>query len=247
MTNSIFLSPLVRKLIDLAIEEDLQFGDITTQLTVSADRPASAAMVAKEDLVVAGLPILAVINQVAGSNIKVELLKEEGELVAKGDTLARLVGSAHELLSLERTLLNFVQRLSGVATYTRNFVSVVGPSVTVLDTRKTLPGWRILDKYSVRIGGAKNHRTSLSDMILVKNNHVDANPGGMKEALTKIAANKPPYMPWEIEVRDLEELSIALSFQPNCIMLDNFTNDRVVAARKLVSELPRRPIVEVSG
>ena len=247
MVSSIFNSPLVKKLIEIAIEEDLLFGDVTTTLTVKGDRRATGAMVAKEDLVVAGLPLLHVINEVGGGGLSIDLVKAEGDIAKKGETLARFVGGAHQLLSLERTFLNFIQRLSGVATHTRNFVTIAGPSITVLDTRKTMPGWRALDKYSVRVGGAKNHRISLSDMVLVKNNHVDANPGGMREALAKVVTDKPPYMPWEVEVRDLEELKIAVSFNPHCIMLDNFSDAKIAEAMKLIEELSTKPLIEVSG
>jgi nicotinate-nucleotide pyrophosphorylase (carboxylating) len=143
-------------------------------------------------------------------------------------------------------VLNFLQRLSGVATAARALV-LKNPGIVLLDTRKTMPGWRLLDKYAVRIGGARNHRFSLGDMILIKNNHIDAHPEGMRAVLAHIVANKPLYMPWEVEVRTLQELGVALEFSPTIVMLDNFSDELIAEALTRISAQPRRPLVEVSG
>jgi|LakMenEpi03Aug12_release.lakeMendotaPanAssembly.Ray.scaffolds.fasta_scaffold554541_1 nicotinate-nucleotide pyrophosphorylase (carboxylating) len=247
MLPSLLSSPSVKKLVTLALEEDLQFGDITAAITVDAARMASATIVAKERFIVCGTAMASIVNEVSGGGLSIELLTSDGSEVEEKTTLATLRGSATTLLSLERTILNFMQRMSGVATHTKHFVAAAGGKITVLDTRKTLPGWRALDKYSVAVGGGKNHRYSLGDMILVKNNHIDANPGGIQEALKRVAMQKPPYMGWEVEVRTISELKEALPFSPDIIMLDNFTDEMVIEACKVLAPVSPRPLVEVSG
>jgi nicotinate-nucleotide pyrophosphorylase (carboxylating) len=241
-----FDSPLVRKLVDLAIEEDLAHGDITVSLTVPESHTSKAKVIAREKLVVCGLDIVAEIVKSGGWSLSVHKKASEGAWAADGDILVELAGSTRELLSAERTILNFLQRLSGVATYTREFCDAQ-KGLKILDTRKTMPGWRLLDKYAVKTGGASNHRFSLGDMVLVKNNHIDAHPQGIKGALADVVAKKPLYMPWEVEVRNLEELKIALSFNPTIVMLDNFNDDALKDAVALVKSAAHQPMIEVSG
>jgi len=240
------ITPLVRKLIAIAIEEDLAFGDITAALTVPEQLKSTARVIAREQLVVCGLDIVAAIVQGGGWLIDVQKLCSDGSVVEDGGVLLELKGATRDLLSAERTILNFLQRLSGVATYTRELCGSAH-GLAILDTRKTMPGWRYLDKYAVRIGGGRNHRYSLGDMILVKNNHIDAHPGGIRGALADLSGKKPFYMPWEVEVRTLEELSIALEFAPTIVMLDNFSDAVLPVAMALVSSSKRRPLIEVSG
>jgi nicotinate-nucleotide pyrophosphorylase (carboxylating) len=173
-------------------------------------------------------------------------LVDDGARVADADWLCELHGSTQHLLAIERTVLNFLQRMSGVATYTHSFCEQA-KGLHVLDTRKTMPGWRVLDKYATRVGGARNHRTSLGDMVLVKNNHIDAHPGGIRAALAAVLAQKPLYMPWEVEVRDLTELAIALEFKPTIVMLDNFSDILISDAVALVRQNSHQPLIEVSG
>jgi nicotinate-nucleotide pyrophosphorylase (carboxylating) len=241
-----FDSPLVRKLVDLAIEEDLAHGDITASLTVPESHTSKAKVIAREKLVVCGLDIVAEIVKSGGWSLSVQKKASEGAWAADGDILVELAGSTRELLSAERTILNFLQRLSGVATYTREFCDAQ-KGLKILDTRKTMPGWRLLDKYAVKTGGASNHRFSLGDMVLVKNNHIDAHPQGINGALADVVAKKPLYMPWEVEVRNLEELKIALSFNPTIVMLDNFNDDALKDAVALVKTAAHQPMIEVSG
>ncbi len=241
-----FDSPLVRKLIDLALEEDLALGDITASLTVPDHHTSKAKVIAREKLVVCGVDIVSEIVRAGGWSLTVHTRVADGTVVEDGDILVELAGRTRDLLSAERTVLNFLQRLCGVATYTRNFCEAC-KGLKILDTRKTMPGWRLLDKYATKIGGASNHRFSLGDMVLVKNNHIDANPQGIRGALAEIVANKPLYMPWEVEVRDLEELTIALSFHPTIIMLDNFQDDRLKEAVALIKSVSQPPMIEVSG
>ena len=241
-----FDSPLVRKLVDLAIEEDLAHGDITASLTVPESHTSKAKVIAREKLVVCGLDIVAEIVKSGGWSLSVQKKASEGAWAADGDILVELAGSTRELLSAERTILNFLQRLSGVATYTREFCENQ-KGLKILDTRKTMPGWRLLDKYAVKTGGASNHRFSLGDMVLVKNNHIDAHPQGIKGALADVVAKKPLYMPWEVEVRNLDELKVALSFNPTIVMLDNFNDDALKDAVALVKSAAHQPMIEVSG
>jgi nicotinate-nucleotide pyrophosphorylase (carboxylating) len=241
-----FDSPLVRNLIDLALQEDLALGDITASLTVPENHTSKAKVIAREKLIVCGVEIVSEIVKAGGWSMTVDTKVADGSSANDGDILVELAGRTRDLLSAERTILNFLQRLCGVATYTRNFCEAQ-QGLKILDTRKTMPGWRLLDKYATRIGGALNHRFSLGDMVLVKNNHIDAHPQGIKGALADIVAKKPLYMPWEVEVRDLDELKVALSYNPTIIMLDNFNDDLLKEAVAVVKAVPQPPMIEVSG
>jgi nicotinate-nucleotide pyrophosphorylase (carboxylating) len=237
---------LIRKLVALALEEDLAFGDITAALTVPEDHRSNAKIIARQRLVMCGCEVLPTIRAEGRWGFELALKVEDGQTLEAGTVMLELSGLTRELLSAERTMLNFLQRLCGVATYTRDFCAVQ-PGLVVLDTRKTMPGWRVLDKYAVRVGGGRNHRFCLGDMVLVKNNHIDAHPGGMRGALADIAANKPLYMPWEVEVRNLEELRVALEFKPTIIMLDNFADQEIKQAVDLARSATEAPMIEVSG
>ncbi len=241
-----FDSPLIQRLVALALDEDQARDDITAKITVPAGHASKAKVIARQRLVVCGLDIVPVIVKEGGWSLSVSKQATEGTWVEDGEILVELAGSTRDLLAAERTILNFLQRLSGVATSTRVFCEGV-KGLKVLDTRKTMPGWRLLDKYAVRTGGATNHRFSLADMILVKNNHIDAHPGGITGALADVVAHKPPGMPWEVEVRDLHELRIALSFAPTMIMLDNFKDEVLTEAIGVVRASGHKPLIEVSG
>jgi nicotinate-nucleotide pyrophosphorylase (carboxylating) len=237
---------LIRKLVALALEEDLAFGDITASLTVPENHTSRARIIARQRLVMCGFEVLRTILQEGHWKLECQEKATDGEWLEDGATIAELKGPTRDLLAAERTILNFMQRLSGVATYTREFCAIE-PTLVVLDTRKTMPGWRVLDKYAVRVGGGRNHRFCLGDMILVKNNHIDAHPGGIRGALSDIASKKPLYMPWEVEVRNLEELAIALEFKPNIVMLDNFSDSKIAEAVAIIRKLAEQPLIEVSG
>jgi len=241
-----FDSPLVQRLVALAIDEDQARDDITAKITVPAGHTSKARVIARQRLVVCGLDIVPVIVKEGGWSLSVSKRATDGSWVDDGDILVELSGSTRELLAAERTILNFLQRLSGVATSARNFCDGV-KGLKILDTRKTMPGWRLLDKYAVRTGGATNHRFSLADMVLVKNNHIDAHPGGIKGALSDVVAHKPQGMPWEVEVRNLDELRVALSFAPTMIMLDNFKDEALTEAIGVVRASGHKPMIEVSG
>jgi nicotinate-nucleotide pyrophosphorylase (carboxylating) len=239
-------SPLVDKLIDLAIEEDLSFGDITSELTVPAATKGKAVILARERLIVCGLPLVERILSRAGRALKFEALAKEGSLAKAQQPICRLKGKARDILALERTILNFLQRMSGVAGAAAAAQKAAG-NLCVLDTRKTTPGWRVLEKYAVRVGGATNHRFSLGDMILVKNNHIDACNGDIQATLRPIFKARPRYMPVEVEVRDINELKATLKFPVDVVMLDNFSDLKIVPALALVNSKTKRPLVEVSG
>lgn len=239
-------TPPIRKLIRLAIEEDLSNGDITSELTVPADRISEAKILAREKLIVCGLPIVATIFSELGWLVTLSEALAEGREIAANDVMLRMRGRSRDLLAAERTILNFLQRTCGVATFARNAVAIAN-GITVLDTRKTMPGWRSLDKYAVRVGGARNHRANLGEMILVKNNHIDANGGSITATLDRVVAQKPLYMPVEVEVRNLAELEESLKFRPEIVMLDNMSDDMIEQAIQVVAKTSPATRVEVSG
>ena len=184
-------SPLIDRLIDLALEEDLGIGDVTTQALIPLDLQAEAHLRAKQDLVVAGLPLAARVFRQVDATLVFEPQVEEGAQVAPGKVLARLSGPAAAILTGERTALNFLQRLSGIATFTRRMVSLIaGSKASLVDTRKTTPGWRALEKYAVRLGGAHNHRAGLYDGVLIKNNHITA-AGSITAAVKQARSGRP--------------------------------------------------------
>jgi nicotinate-nucleotide pyrophosphorylase (carboxylating) len=239
-------SNLIRKLVALALEEDLSFGDITASLTVPDGHRSEARIIARQSMVMCGVEVLGLIISEGHWSIQLTMRVTDGDQLQEGAVIAELEGLTNEVLAAERTILNFLQRLCGVATFTREFCQSE-PALVVLDTRKTMPGWRVLDKYAVRVGGGKNHRFCLGDMILVKNNHIDAHPGGIRATLESVVKGKPLYMPWEVEVRNIQELEIALEFKPTIVMLDNFSDDLLAQATKIVRQRPEPPMVEVSG
>ena len=236
-------SERVQTLISLALDEDQANFDVTANLTIEQGLSGTAVIRAKEELLVCGLPIIEAIAKRFGRALEIELLQKEGTRVSTGCELARLSGNARTLLALERTILNFLQRLCGVATYTNNFVRMAG-GIEILDTRKTLPGWRELDKYATRVGGAINHRSDLRSMVLIKNNHIDANRGNIASVL---AATSGCGVPVEIEVRNLSELQAALKSEVDYVMLDNMSDHDIAQALAEVARVKPQVKVEVSG
>lgn len=238
--------PDATALIELALSEDMPTGDITSDLTVPEDLKGRAEFHAKGEIVVCGLGLIEKIAAVAKFPVTVTLKVKDGDLVKPGTVLAVCQGKLKHLLSLERTALNFLQRLSGIATLSK-LVSSKAKGFYVCDTRKTTPGWRALEKYAVRVGGARNHRTSLSDMVLIKNNHIDAHGGDVKATLAHVFKNKPKGMQVEVEVRNLAEIEALASFSPDIIMLDNMKGEVLKQAVKKVKELLPKSKIELSG
>ncbi len=225
----------------LALEEDIGSGDLTTQACVPAWRKARGRFLARELLVVAGLDLLREIYDLRGGVDEVNLLRRDGDYATDGDVIATVSGSARTLLECERVALNFLQRLSGVATAARRFAdAVAGTGCRVLDTRKTTPGMRVLEKKAAAAGGVTNHRMGLFDAILIKNNHIAA-AGGVRQA---IEAARSAGLPIEIEVRTKGELEQALAAGAAHLLLDNLTPDE---AAQWVREIGGRARVELSG
>lgn len=234
----------IKELIRIALKEDIGKGDSTTCWTVPKNKVAKGIILAKEDGVLCGIDIAKMVFSEIDPRIKFEKRKEDGEKFKKGDILANIKGNAHSLLKGERTALNFLQRLSGIATLTRKFVEKVkNYKAEILDTRKTTPGFRILEKYAVRKGGAKNHRMGLYDMVLVKDNHIKA-AGGLEKAIKNLLENRKKELEIEVEVKNLEELKFVLSKGIKRIMLDNMD---VKFLKKAVEITAGRAKLEASG
>lgn len=241
-----FDSSLVRRLVRLAIDEDFSRGDITADLALPKGIAARSEIIAREKMTICGLELIPIIFQEIGWECGIKALVRDGADVKPNTSLMVLDAEARHVLSVERTILNFLQRLSGVATLTREYCKK-SKGIVLLDTRKTMPGFRLLDKYAVRVGGATNHRMDLSDLILIKNNHIDANGGSVRVTLKRVYAGKPPYVPVEVEVRTIAELQEAITFNPEIIMLDNFRDTEIRKALKIVSAAGVKSLIEVSG
>jgi nicotinate-nucleotide pyrophosphorylase (carboxylating) len=242
-------APAYRELIKSFLAEDLGAGDITTETTVSATQHARGEVIVKAPLVLAGIELFAEVFRLLDSAAKTEIVCHDGEELAPGKIPARVRGSARALLSGERVALNLLQRLSGVATETRRYVRAVeGTGARILDTRKTTPGLRALEKYAVRIGGGQSHRKDLSEAVLIKENHIRM-AGGVAAALTAAQAARDRVAWIEIEVTNLDELREALAHAPDVILLDNMSPSLVRQAVELVraSDSPRKIRTEASG
>lgn len=239
-----FNHPAVARLITAALEEDLGRGDVTTLATIPPDREAYGKITAKADLTIAGLPLVEQILHVVSPAASVRLLVPEGTAMKKGQVAVEMWGNAAALLIAERTILNFLQHLSGVATLTRRFVdAVAGTTCKIIDTRKTLPGFRLLDKYAVTQGGGTNHRMGLDDGILIKDNHI-AVCGGVGATVRQARSHASALLRIEVECTTLAEVQEALTAQADIILLDNMTTSRMTEAVRLVNG---RALLEASG
>jgi nicotinate-nucleotide pyrophosphorylase (carboxylating) len=221
-----------RELVARALAEDLgSCGDITSRWTVPADLRAQAVITAKEDLVVAGLPLARATMEAVDAQAVFSEILEDGSAASPGAELARIEGPAQGILGAERTMLNFLMHLCGVATQSRRFAQAVeGTGATVVDTRKTIPGLRVWEKRAVALGGCGNHRFGLFDMVLVKNNHLEA-AGGVRAAMDRVRAARPHYLKVEVEVESEADLRAAIACGADVIMLDN---QDLVSLRRLV-------------
>lgn len=240
----------VSRLVDLAIREDAGSGDITSETLFDPGHLSRGVVLVHEEGVIAGLPVFrAVYRRISGA-VRCAFRVREGEAVGAGQEVVDLQGPTIMLLMGERTALNFLQRLSGIATLTRRLAGrAAGKGITLLDTRKTTPGLRSLEKYAVRIGGGRNHRMDLSEMCLVKENHIAA-AGGISAALEKMMRGGTGGKAVEVEVKDLRELEEALKFPIDRIMLDNFSPEEIskaVERIRLAFGKGRGPKIEVSG
>jgi nicotinate-nucleotide pyrophosphorylase (carboxylating) len=228
----------------LALEEDLGPGDVTTPLVVEPDRRGAAVIEAREPLVACGLTVAEAVFRSLDPALRFERLAADGQDVPAGAPLARVYGRLAPLLAGERTALNFLMRMCGVATTTRRFVrAVAGTGAEIVDTRKTLPGWRVLDKYATAVGGATNHRVGLFDGILLKDNHV-ALAGGVALAVKTARAAAPPGLRLQVEVESADDAVAAVEAGADFLLLDNRTPAQV---REIASRLAGRALLEVSG
>jgi nicotinate-nucleotide pyrophosphorylase (carboxylating) len=231
-------------LISLALREDIGDGDITTSAVIQGTAVAAARLIAQQRLVVAGLDIVQRVFEKLDPEVKVRKNRADGEAVATGDVVLEVEGSVAALLAGERIALNFIQRLSGIATLTESFVARVRSyPVKICDTRKTTPGWRALEKYAVKMGGGTNHRIGLFDAVLIKDNHIKA-AGSIEEAVRRVKAKLPAGFPVEVETRTLAEVREALASGANTIMLDNMGTAMM---REAVTLIDKRAIIEASG
>jgi len=237
---------LEEKIIRLAILEDHMLGDVTTEVLIPTECVGEGTLIAKEDFIIAGVETFCNTFKIIAPEHRTEItfLKKNGSSIKEGEIFARVVGNAHTLLMGERIGLNFLQHLSGVATMTARFVRVASRyGVTILDTRKTTPGLRYLEKKAVLAGGGKNHRFSLSHGVLIKDNHI-AISGGIAESLEGIRDNAPYLGKVEIEVKNIEELSAALTKGADVVMLDNMSNSEI---KKAVAMAGKSVQLEISG
>jgi nicotinate-nucleotide pyrophosphorylase (carboxylating) len=242
---TVFDLPSVKALVESALAEDLGRGDLTTALTVGPEVRARAEIVAKQAGVIAGLPLLAKIFAImTGAAVSIVEPVHDGDEIETGTVVATLTGPAHDLLAGERVSLNFLQHLSGVASLTRRFAAAVaGTRARVVDTRKTTPGLRALEKYAVRIGGGRNHRMGLDDGVLIKDNHIVA-AGSLGRAVERARAGAPHTVKVEVECTDLAQLEEALAAGADAILLDNMSAATIAEAVRRVNG---RALLEASG
>ena len=233
-----------RDLLRLALEEDLGSGDVTSALVVPPERRGTAIVEARQALVVCGLDVAEAVFRALDEEVLFERLATDGDRVEAGKPLARIHGRLAPLLAAERTALNFLMRLCGVATYTARFVeAVAGTGAAIVDTRKTLPGWRALDKYATAVGGARNHRVGLFDGILLKDNHV-ALAGGVALAVKTAIQNAPANLRVQVEVESAGDALAAVEAGADFLLLDNQNPDQ---ARDIAVRLAGRALLEISG
>lgn len=243
MTNDL-MDFKIDPIILTALEEDITDVDISTKILGANETLAKVDLLAKQDGVLSGMAVFERVFTLLNAKVKVEWLKTDGQSFDEGEILAKVHGDVETLLTAERVALNFLQRMSGIATATRRMADQLeGSQIKLMDTRKTTPGLRMLEKYSVRVGGGNNHRYNLSDMIMLKDNHINA-AGGVQEAI-KLAKERSPFIKKvEVETENLEMVKDAISAGADIIMLDNMTVDEM---REAIEFIDGRAIVEASG
>ena len=244
MIDEITMKIRAGELIRSALAEDVTNEDVSTACILRERTEGQADLLCKQDGVIAGLPVFARVFTILDEKTEVTFFAKDGDQVKKGQKLAQVRGDMRAILTGERTALNYLQRMSGIATYTANVVRLLeGSSLRLVDTRKTTPNMRIFEKYAVRIGGGGNHRYNLSDAILLKDNHIGA-AGGVKQAVAKAKAYAPFTMKIEVETETLEMVKDAVEAGADIIMLDNMTHEQMKQAVALIAG---RAVVEISG
>jgi nicotinate-nucleotide pyrophosphorylase (carboxylating) len=238
---------VLNKSLRLWLEEDIGMGDVTTMTTIAQDSRAKGIIHVKDTGIIAGLPVAEAVFAMVDPELKFTVMAAEGQAVSYGTVLAEVEGSTRSILLGERLALNLMQRMSGIATRTKQYVDALeGLPVRLVDTRKTTPGHRLLEKYAVRVGGGHNHRFGLYDAVMIKDNHIKGS-GGIEEAIRSARAQIPHTMKIEIEVENMEQLELALSAQPDIIMLDNMRPEQMrIAVERIKSQAPHI-LVEASG
>lgn len=240
MLNQMYVDNLIKT----ALLEDINYIDVTTDYLIDEDQEGAAQFLAKADGVLCGLDVALRVFELLQPDFKAEVFKKDGDVLKKGDIIAKVYGKTRTILEGERTALNLIQHMSGIATATNEAVKLVeGTKASIVDTRKTLPGMRPLQKYAVTVGGGKNHRYNLSDAAMLKDNHVDAG-GGITNAVKKLKSKLGHMTKVELEVRTLDELREALSVDVDVIMLDNMSNEMMAEAVKITDG---KAILEASG
>jgi len=234
-------------LLQAAIQEDMPFGDITTSCTIAATAEGRAVILAKEAGLLAGLFVAEEVFRLIDQRLQCQAMFEEGALIQKGDILMEITGPLASILMGERLALNLLQRLCGIATQTAAFVrELQGTCCRILDTRKTTPGLRVLEKYAVRVGGGHNHRFSLSDGVLIKDNHIAA-CGSITKAVERVRQNAPHTLAIQCEVSNMEELQEALAAQVNAVLLDNMDIQGLKKAVEFIRNTAPHVLIEASG
>uniref|UniRef100_A0A7C6AF46 Probable nicotinate-nucleotide pyrophosphorylase [carboxylating] n=1 Tax=candidate division WOR-3 bacterium TaxID=2052148 RepID=A0A7C6AF46_UNCW3 len=237
----------MRKIVRNALKEDLGKGDITTDSIVPPESQTLGIIFPKEDGVLCGVEIARIVFEEVDKNINFESKLKDGEEFAPGMTIATIIGPAGSCLKAERTALNFLQRLSGIATLTRKFVKTIGSRIKIMDTRKTTPGLRIIEKYAVKTGGGYNHRFGLYDMVLIKDNHIEI-AGSITNAVNAVRKNsKKKKIFIEVEVKTINELKEAVDLKVDRVMLDNMNLEQIDQAIRIVRAASRKIEIEVSG
>lgn len=240
MLNQMYVDNLIKT----ALLEDINYIDVTTDYLIDEDQEGAAQFLAKADGVLCGLDVSLRVFELLQPDFKAEVFKKDGDVLKKGDIIAKVYGKTRTILKGERTALNLIQHMSGIATATNEAVKLVeGTKASIVDTRKTLPGMRPLQKYAVTVGGGKNHRYNLSDAAMLKDNHVDAG-GGITNSVKKLKSKLGHMTKVELEVRTLDELREALSVDVDVIMLDNMSNEMMAEAVKITDG---KAILEASG
>ena len=234
----------IDQVIELALNEDVGMGDLTTDGIIEEETQARGKIIAKDNLILAGIDIVPRIFEKSLLTFNFKPFFKDGDFVPKGEIIEIIEGNAKIILTYERVVLNFLQRLSGIATNASKFASEVeGTKAKIVDTRKTTPGWRMLEKYAVKVGGGENHRFGLFDAVLIKDNHITL-CGGIKEAVERIRNFIPPYLKVEVEASNLKEVKDALEAGAEIILLDNMSINDIGEAVKLING---KTVIEVSG
>lgn len=238
----------IKPVVESALKEDIGGGDITSDILISSGAVGSGVIIAKENGIIAGIPVAELVFKIINSKVEFTGNISDGKKVVEGERIAEVAGEAKGILAGERTALNFLGHLSGIATKTARFVEKVsGINVKIMDTRKTVPNLRVLEKYAVKVGGGYNHRMGLNDAVLIKDNHLKLLKGKIGDLVKKVRSGAPASMKIEVEAKDFSEVEDALSGKPDIIMLDNMSVSEVREAVEFVRKSGCNVLLEVSG